>query len=50
MEASTFSGVLNKVPSFIPKSKAPTSLMGAAKGMCQAPLFFIMTLGISVFN
>jgi hypothetical protein len=28
-----------KMPSFIPKSKAPTSLMGVAKAMCQAPFF-----------
>ncbi len=47
MGVSTFSGVLRKVPIYIPRSKAPTSLMGATKGMCQATLFFAMTLAIS---
>jgi hypothetical protein len=36
-----------KMSSFILKSKAPTSLMGAAKAVCQAPLFFAKTLAIS---
>ncbi len=33
--------------SSIPRPKAPTSLMGAAKGVCQTPLFSIKTLAIS---
>jgi hypothetical protein len=32
--------------SFIFKSKAFTSLMGAAKVVCEAPLFFAKTLAI----
>jgi hypothetical protein len=35
-----------KVPNSIPKHKAPTSLMGVAKGVCQAPLFYAKTLAI----
>jgi len=46
MGASIFNGVSKKGPSYILKSKAPTSLMGAAKVMCQASLFFVKTLAI----
>jgi hypothetical protein len=47
IEASTSGGMSRKAPSSIPKSKAPISLMGVAKAMCQAPLFSIKTLAIS---
>jgi hypothetical protein len=40
-------GVSRKAPSFIFKSKAPISLMGVAKEVCQAPIFFAKTLAIS---
>jgi hypothetical protein len=46
MGVSTSSGVSKKMPSFIPRVKEPTSLMGVAKTMCQAPLFFAKTLAI----
>jgi len=46
MGVSTSSGVSKKMPSFIPRFKEPTSLMGVAKTMCQAPLFFAKTLAI----
>jgi len=36
--------------SFILKSKAPTSLMGAAKIVCEAQLFFAKTLAILGIN
>jgi hypothetical protein len=36
-----------KTLNFIPKSKAPKSLMGVAKAVCQTPLFFVETLAIS---
>ncbi len=35
------------MPNFIFKSKAPISLVGAAKAMCQTPLFSAKTLTIS---
>jgi hypothetical protein len=37
-----------KLPSFIPKLKAPISLMGVAKVVCQAPLSFVETLAILI--
>jgi len=40
-------GVTRKISNSILKSKAPTSLMGAAKAICQAPLFSVKTLAIS---
>ncbi len=39
-------GVTRKISSSILKSKAPTSLIGVAKVVCQAPLFFAKTLAI----
>jgi len=39
-------GMTRKISSSIFKSKAPTSLMGVAKKVCQAPLFFAKTLAI----
>ncbi len=47
---STSSGVLRKVSSSIPRSKAPTSLMVVTKVVCQAPLFFAKTLVVSSFQ
>jgi hypothetical protein len=47
MGVLTFGGVLRKVPNFIYKSKATTSLLGAAKKKCQTPLFCIETMAIS---
>jgi hypothetical protein len=44
MGASTFSRMLRKAPNYILKFKTPTSLMGAAKTMCHAPLCSIVTL------
>jgi hypothetical protein len=44
---STLGGVLRKTPSYIPRSKAPASLMGMVKVVCQAPLFYVKTLAIS---
>jgi len=35
------------MPSFIPRFKAPTSLIGVAKAMCHAPLFSTEPLAIS---
>ncbi len=46
MGASTFSGMSRKAPSSILRSKTPTSLMGATKAMCQAPLCFTEALVI----
>jgi len=40
-------GVTKKISSFILKSKAPTSLIGAAKAVCEASLFLAKTLAIS---
>jgi hypothetical protein len=45
--ASTLGEMSKKTTSSIPRSKAPTSLIGAAKAVCQAPLFFVETLAIS---
>jgi len=39
-------GVTRKMSSSILKSKVAMSLMGAAKVVCQAPLFFAKTLAI----
>jgi hypothetical protein len=47
MGVSTFSGVSRKALNFIARSKASTSLMGAAKIMCQTSLFYAKTLAIS---
>ncbi len=47
IEASIFSAMSRKVPSSILRPKAPTSLMGVTKTMCQAPLLFVKTLAIS---
>ncbi len=44
---STLGGVSRKAPSFIFRSSTPTSLMGMAKIMCQAPLFFAEMLASS---
>ncbi len=44
--ALIFSAVSRKVPSSILRPKAPISLMGATKTVCQAPLLFIKTLNI----
>jgi hypothetical protein len=44
---STSGEVSKKMLSFIFRSKMPISLMGVAKVMCQAPLFFAKTLAIS---
>ncbi len=44
---STIGGMSRKLPSSIPRSKAPTSLMEVAKVVCQAPLFSVKTLAIS---
>ncbi len=44
---STIGGMLRKLPSSIPRSKAPTSLMEVANVVCQAPLFSAKTLAIS---
>ncbi len=41
---STLGGMSRKALSFIPRSKAPISLMGVAKTMCEAPLFSTKTL------
>jgi len=46
MSANLVVGMTRKMSSSILKSKAPTSLMGAAKEMCQAPLFSAKTLAI----
>ncbi len=43
---STFSGVARRMPSYIPRSKSPTSLMGVAEVVCQTPFFSIETLTI----
>jgi hypothetical protein len=41
MGASTFSGVPKQILDFIPRRKAPMSLLGMAKMMYQTPLFSI---------
>ncbi len=46
MGLSTSSGLPRRVPSYIPRSKSPTSLMGMTKAVCQTPLFSIETLTI----
>ncbi len=50
MGTLTFGGMSRKMLIFIRRSKAPTSLMGATKAMCWAPLFFAKTLCISSFQ
>jgi hypothetical protein len=44
---SILGGVSRKMFSSIPRSKAPISLIGAAKIVCQTPFFVIETLAIS---
>jgi hypothetical protein len=46
MGVSTYGGVPRKVFSLIFRPKAPISLMGAAKVMCEAPLFSVKTMTI----
>jgi len=46
MGVSTFGGVPRKVFNLIFKPKAPISLMGAAKVMCETPLFSTKTMTI----
>ncbi len=47
MGALTFAGVSRKVYSYIPRSKASMSFIGASKVVHQTPLFFYETLAIS---
>jgi hypothetical protein len=47
MGVSTFSGVSNRPPSFIPRSKAPIGLLGVAKAVCETSLFYVETMAIS---
>jgi hypothetical protein len=47
IEASTLAGMSKKMFSYIPRSKAPTSLMGGGLKQCVRPHFFTKTLAIS---
>jgi hypothetical protein len=47
MGVLTTNGVSKRLFGFTPKSKAPTCLLGVAKTMCEASLFFAQTMVIS---
>jgi hypothetical protein len=48
MGVSTSNGVSNMVPSSIPRYKV--GLLGVTKAVCEAPLFYVKTMAISIFN